>query len=268
MPETSIVFKANDQISGSMKSILGNSQALNKQFEVLQQRVGQLSQKNDAFNKSFSQVSAQALEARKALKEAETAFKKTGDEESRLNFENAKKQYKDLTDAAKSYEDASRDTRKSIRETQEEIRKLGANPGGSGVPAEGGGFLSGIFGSGLGAGLAQSGIIRDLGNSLSGIAGTLIESAVGQPVATALSETLSSTVSSVAAGAIAGVPGMIAGGAIGAFAGALNAGNQIFQQKDEAFKDYVQESTEGQLAQRDADIQSGSAVAGRGTRAA
>ena len=114
MPETSIVFKANDQISGSMKSMLGNSQALSKEFEDLQRKVQQLSQKNDAFNKSFAQVSTQALEAKKALKEAEDAFKKTGTEESRLNFENAKKQLKDLTDAEKSYQDASKDTRKAM----------------------------------------------------------------------------------------------------------------------------------------------------------
>ena len=54
MPETSIVFKANDQISGTMKSMLGNSQALSKQFEDLQRKTQQLSQKNDAFNKSFA----------------------------------------------------------------------------------------------------------------------------------------------------------------------------------------------------------------------
>lgn len=258
MPETSIVFKANDQISGSMKSMLGNSKVLSKEFEDLQRKVQQLSQKNDAFNKSFAQVSTQALEAKKALKEAEDAFKKTGNEESRLNFENAKKQYKDLTDAAKSYEEASKDTRKSIRETQEDIRKLGNSSGGSGAS---GGNSGNDMVSGLGSGLLKAGLIRDLGNSVAGFAGTLIESAVGQPLATFANETLSGAASGAAAGALLGPAGIAAGAAIGGLSGLVNAGNQIYQQKDDAFKSYVQENTESQLTQRDTDIQSGSTVA-------
>lgn len=258
MPESSIVFKANDEISGSMKSMYGNSQALSKQFEELQRKVGQLSQKNDAFNKSFASVSTQAMAAKKSLKEAEAAFKKTGDEENRLNFENAKKQYKDLTDAAKSYEEASRDTRKSIRETQEEIRKLGSNSGGSGAAGAGG---SGDMMSGLGSGLLKAGLIRDLGNSVAGFAGTLIESAVGQPLATIANQTLSGAASGAAAGALLGPAGIAAGAAIGGLSGLVSAGNQVYEKKDDAFKSYVQENTENQLSQRDADIQSGSAVA-------
>ncbi|WP_040663825.1 tape measure protein [Oscillibacter ruminantium] len=258
MPESSIVFKANDEISGSMKSMYGNSQALSKQFEELQRKVGQLSQKNDAFNKSFASVSTQAMAAKKSLKEAEAAFKKTGDEESKLNFENAKKQYKDLTDAAKSYEEASRDTRKSIRETQEEIRKLGSNSGGSGAAGAGG---SGDMMSGLGSGLLKAGLIRDLGNSVAGFAGTLIESAVGQPLATIANSTLSGAASGAAAGALLGPAGIAAGAAIGGLSGLVSAGNQIYEKKDDAFKSYVQENTESQLTQRDADIQAGSAVA-------
>lgn len=258
MPESSIVFKANDEISGSMKSMYGNSQALSKQFEELQRKVGQLSQKNDAFNKSFASVSTQAMAAKKSLKEAEAAFKKTGDEESKLNFENAKKQYKDLTDAAKSYEEASRDTRKSIRETQEEIRKLGSNSGGSGAAGAGG---SGDMMSGLGSGLLKAGLIRDLGNSVAGFAGTLIESAVGQPLATIANQTLSGAASGAAAGALLGPAGIAAGAAIGGLSGLVSAGNQVYEKKDDAFKSYVQENTESQLTQRDADIQAGSAVA-------
>lgn len=258
MAETSIVFKANDQISGSMKSMLGNSQALSKEFEDLQRKVGQLSQKNDAFNKSFAQVSTQALSAKKALKEAEDAFKKNNDEESRLNFENAKKQYKDLTDAAKSYEEASKDTRKAIRETQEDMRKLGDSSGGSG--ASGGGSGEGML-SGLGSGLLKAGLIRDLGNSVAGFAGTLVESSMGQTLGAAVNQTLSGAASGAAAGALLGLPGIAAGAAIGGLSGLVNAGNQVYQQKDDAFKSYVQENTESQLTQRDTDIQSGSAVA-------
>lgn len=258
MAETSIVFKANDQISGSMKSMLGNSQALSKEFEDLQRKVGQLSQKNDAFNKSFAQVSTQALEAKKSLKEAEDAFKKTGNEESRLNFENAKKQYKDLTDAAKSYEEASKDTRKAIRETQDDMRKLGdsSRSGGGLTGSTEGGILSG---DGLGGKLASAGILKMTGDAVSNMAGTMLQSAIGQPMADLASSIASGVATGAAAGALVGLPGV--GALVGGAAGAVNGGVQMFQKKDDAFKNYVQENTESQLTQRDTDIQTGSAVA-------
>lgn len=263
MPETSIVFKANDQISNSMKSMLGNSQALSKQFEDLQRKTQQLSQKNDAFNKSFASVSTQALSAKKALKEAEDAFKKTGDEESRLNFENAKKQYKDLTDAAKSYEEASKDTRKAIRETQEDMRKLGDSSGSSSGSGSGGLFGStggGILsGDGLGGKLATAGILKMAGDAVSNLAGATLQSAIGQPMADLASSVASGVATGAAAGALVGLPGV--GAIAGGVAGAVNGGVQMFQQQDDAFKSYVQENTESQLTQRDTDIQTGSSVA-------
>lgn len=258
MAETSIVFKANDQISGTMRSMLGNSQALNKQFEVLEKRVEQLSKKNDALNKSFASANTQAMEAKKAMKEAETAFRKVGDEESRLNFENATKQYKDLTDAAKAYEAASKSTQKAIQNTQEDMRKM--IDSGS-MTSDSGGFLSKIFGTGLGANLAQAGIFRDLGNSVSAFLGTGIESKFGQPLATALSETLSGAVSGAAAGAIAGGWGIAAGGAIGAVSGMLNAGNQVFQQTDDAFKSYYKDLYDTTAAETDESVTSGRTLA-------
>lgn len=257
-----IVMKINENISDKLKTIASTSQGCSKEMEDLARRTTQLGERYDKLNKQSAQASAAAAEFKKDLDAAKQLMKETGVAAEELDLAHLTEEYKRAADSAKQYQSLANAALRETTNSYEAFRKMemGAFDS-SGVPAEGGGFLSGVFGSGLGAGLAQSGIIRDLGNSLSGIAGTLIESAVGQPVATALSETLSGTVSGVAAGAIAGVPGMIAGGAIGAFAGALNAGNQIFQQKDDAFKAYVQENTEGQLAQRDADIQSGSAVA-------
>ena len=234
MAETSIVFKANDQISGSMKSMLGNSQALSKEFEDLQRKVGQLSQKNDAFNKSFASVSTQALEAKKALKEAEDAFKKTGTEESRLNFENAKKQYKDLTDAAKSYEEASKDTRKSIRETQEDIRKLGnssASSSGSGSEfAAGTDMLSG---------LAKAGLGKMIGDTAQQAAQYYISSAYSSEMGNVLSGALGSAITGAAIGSIIPGVGTAVGGAIGAATGAIGGLVQNLQEQDSYMQSYA-----------------------------
>lgn len=256
MPEVSIVLKAYDQITGPLKTISGSSQALSKQFEEQQRKLQQLGQRYTEFNKSSAEVSAKALTIKKSMDDAAKAFKKTGDEAEKLKFQQLKEEYKDLTDAAKAYDEAAADTRKSMRETQQEMRKLGEADSGGSAGGETGGMLSG-----LGSGLLKAGLIRDMGANLSALAGTLVESAVGQPMATAISGTLSGAASGAAAGAILGVPGMLAGGAIGAISGAINAGNQIFEQKDDAFKSHVQEATEGQISERDRSLAAGSAIA-------
>jgi tape measure domain-containing protein len=234
MAETSIVFKANDQISGSMKSMLGNSQALSKEFEDLQRKVGQLSQKNDAFNKSFASVSTQALEAKKSLKEAEDAFKKTGTEESRLNFENAKKQYKDLTDAAKSYQEASKDTRKAIRETQEDIRKLGdssASSSGSGSEL--------AAGTDMLSGLAKAGLGKMVGDTAQQAAQYYISSAYSSEMGNVLSGALGSAITGAAIGSIIPGVGTAVGGAIGAATGAIGGLVQNAQEEDSYMQAYA-----------------------------
>lgn len=238
MAETSIVFKANDQISSSMKSMLGNSQALSKEFEDLQRKVQQLSQKNDAFNKSFAQVSTQALEAKKSLKEAEDAFKKTSTEESRLNFENAKKQYKDLTDAAKSYEEASKDTRKAMRETQEDIRKLG-NSSASISGGSSGGDSEIAAGTGMLAGLAKAGLGKMIGDTAQQATQYYISSAYSSEMGNVLSGALGSAITGAAIGSIIPGVGTAVGGAIGAATGAISGLVQNLQEQDSYMQDYA-----------------------------
>ena len=62
-----------------------------------------------------------------------------------------------------------------MREAQEDIRKLGDSSGGSRAS---GASSTGDLLSGLGAGLLKAGLIRDLGNSVAGFAGTLVESSM------------------------------------------------------------------------------------------
>lgn len=238
MPSDGIfmVFKAHDYVSGVMKTIASSGKGLSKEYEELERRAQALASGNENLQKKLGKLSKQVIEAKSAMKDAEKQFKATQDEADGVTYAKAVQEYKRLSSEIKEVNDASGVMQRSMRNTAEEMRKLFDE---SGVVDSGsGGFLSTIFGDGLGAGLAQSGIFRELGNSFSTLSGTLIESAVGQPLASALSETLSGTVSGAAAGAIAGIPGMIAGAITGTISGALNAGNAYFEQRDDAFKEY------------------------------
>ena len=63
-------------------------------------------------------------------------------------------------------------------------------------------------------------------------------------------------------GAVLGAPGIAVGAVVGALAGAVSGGAEIFESKDQAFKNYVQEAAEGQLSAQKEAVTSGSSIAG------
>ena len=258
----SIVMKLNDDVTGPMKSIASTSQGVSKEFEELERKTKHLGQRYADFNKKSSQTYAEALSIKKAMGEAAKAFKKTGDEADKVRFEQLREEYQALTDSAKGYASEAKNTQKAMQEQYDAMRKLGSSGGGdSSVGDSSGGFLTSVFGKGLGGGLAASGVLQEIGSSLTEAASGLLESSVGQPLATMLDSTLSSAFSGAAAGAIAGPIGAAVGAVGGGIAGAISGGTQIFQQKDKAFKSYVQEAAEEQLQAQSDDISRGSTIA-------
>ena len=252
----SIVMKMTEDITGNLKSIASTSKGVSKEFELLQRQSQQLGQRYEDLNKKAASTSAHALSVQKAMKEAEKAFKKTGDEADKVRFEKLREQYTQLTDAAKGYTTAAKETIKDMNGIAQTARKLGGE-------GEQSSFFSKLLNDDIRNNLMNSGLIREIGSSLSGFASTKIASAIGQPVATEIGETVSGTISGISAGAIAGLPGMILGGVIGAGTGYLNGKTKTFQAEDAAFKSYVQEAYEGQLTEMDAARESGSDIAGR-----
>lgn len=233
----SIVMKMNEDISAQLKTIASTSKGVSKEFEQMQQKTQALAVRYDAFNKKSAEVSAQALAVKKQMDEASKAFRKTGDEADRVRFERLREEYSSLTDSAKNYSEAAKSTMKDIKNVQEAMRKAdGAAPGRSDT-------------TGLGSALRNSGLIKELSGSVSNAAGVLIESAIGQPMAAMASEIVSGALSGAAAGALAGsavLPGIgtLAGAGIGAVSGLLSGGTQIYQQRDDAFKEYYKSLVE------------------------
>lgn len=110
--------------------------------------------------------------------------------------------------------------------------------------------------------LAEAGAVQMVGDAVTDIANTFVSSAYGATGSTLFSSALSGATSGAAIGTaiapgIGTAVGALAGGAIGLIQG----GTQVYEQKDEAFKSYVQESTENALAQQAELLSSGSAIA-------
>ena len=62
-------------------------------------------------------------------------------------------------------------------------------------------------------------------------------------------------------GSVAGLPGFAIGAAAGGILGAVSGGLAIQEQRDDAFKSYVQEAYENQMSAQEASLTSGSALA-------
>ncbi|OUP57685.1 tape measure protein [Butyricicoccus pullicaecorum] len=110
--------------------------------------------------------------------------------------------------------------------------------------------------------LAEAGAVQMVGDAVTDIANTFVSSAYGSTGSTLFSSALSGATSGAAIGtAIAPGVGTAVGALAGGVIGLAQGGTQVFEQKDEAFKSYVQESTENALARQDEMLSTGSAIA-------
>lgn len=110
--------------------------------------------------------------------------------------------------------------------------------------------------------LAEAGAVQMVGDAVTDIANTFVASAYGSTGSTMFSSALSGATSGAAIGtAIAPGVGTAVGALAGGAIGLLQGGTQIFQEKDEAFKSYVQESTENALAKQAQMLNTGTVIA-------
>lgn len=110
--------------------------------------------------------------------------------------------------------------------------------------------------------LAEAGAVQMVGDAVTDIANTFVSSAYGTTGSTLFSSALSGATSGAAIGtAIAPGVGTAVGALAGGAIGLIQGGTQVFEQKDEAFKSYVQESTENALAKQAEMLSTGSAIA-------
>jgi len=217
---------------------------LNKDIDALQSKLDRLGK-----NKVALQLDAQ--KARSELQALQKQFSATGKESDGLkvelaqaNYDNIQRNLRLVTSEARSVEKQMASTAGAVRRTENSM---------------GGGFSS------MNSALAAAGAGQMIGQLFQQGANAAVTSMGGSAAGTVFSSALSSAFSGAAMGSmmgeIFGLPGAavgaLAGGALGAASGSL----QVFEQRDSAFKSYVQEAVEDQIAARESDISSGSSIA-------
>ncbi|MEA4955752.1 MAG: tape measure protein [Pseudoflavonifractor sp.] len=242
MPEASIVITVTDRYSNAVKSMASVTRNFSKDAEQMERTLSKL-------QKNRYDLKVKTKEARSELKALEKQYVATGDGADRLKVEMAQAKFTTAQQNLSLVTKGAAAAQRQMEKTGGAFRKLDTSAGGSfGIK----GTLSNVA-VGMKPMIAQA--AQQVGN-------TVIQSAFGSSGGTVISSAISSAIAGGKIGSMTGTPigtaiGTVIGGAVGLATGA----SQVFSQKDDAFKSYVQTAVEGEISQRESDITSGSSIA-------
>mgnify|MGYP000886572458 CR=1 FL=1 len=222
MPEASILVTLRDQYSPGVQTMRSANSGFGKSLEETRQKAQAYETRLAALVKQQGQLQVELVDAKKALKEAETAYKATGDAADADALASAKEKYEALNTVIKETAQASKDTQNALRELEGQNSRMSRQSGGSSMLSA----------------LGQAGILAMAGNTAGQWANTLVGSAFGGNAGSLFSSALSGAASGAALGSLTGPIGTAVGAAIGGAIGLATGGNQIYEARDEAFRSY------------------------------
>ncbi len=298
--DVSISLTAKDKVSAILKQVSKASYSTATEIDKLQDSLDTLSAAKVDLKTNLVQVQQEAAEARKEFRKLGDSVSEQNYKDKLSELEHLEQQYyavsqsikiveKQQSALASSSHKKSSDTRKQeLSELEKlELQYYALSEGINTVEADEialAGTRSKIYNrttdgsnafstiGSIGSALATAGFGQMLSGSLSGAAGAFLGSYFGTSNGSAVESILSSALSGASMGAAAGsmiggpgigtAVGAAAGTLIGAVSGGIEAATQKFTEKDEAFKSYVQEQTEGALEAQSAALTSGSSIAG------
>ena len=251
--EVGIVMTLYDRVSPTLKDLSKNTKAFDKDLDDLEQSL-------KTFDKNQQGLVSRSAELKKALEganqrvtDARKEYRKLKDETSKGALDEAIEEQQRLKQALDETSIAIKENNQNYKALLASARTAAAEASKAENKAEGGMLRQ----------LRTAGLFSLAGDAVSQLGGVLVESALGQPMASFVGSTLSGAASGAAIGSVLGPTGTLLGAAVGAASGVANGFGQVYQAQDEAFKSYVQESVEGQLEEMESVRTSGSATAGQ-----
>ena len=251
MPDVSIAVSVRNNASRE----LGN---ISRSAETLENDIESLGRELDTLRNRRVSVRMDLDDARRELREARNAF--DGTEESIQRLQNAYLNVDNLTDQLRDVSQAARNAQRDLAAADDELSRSRAGGGiASGVDIDDG--VNGSTNS-LISRLGEAGVWSYAGDILSNTSQTLVSSAYGSNAGTMFGSVISGATSGAAIGSmVAPGVGTAIGAGLGAVGGVITGATQIFEEKDDAFKGYVQDRTETLLAAEQQSIENGSSIA-------
>lgn len=244
LPDVSIVIKSTDRFSDAIKTMSKSSKAFSKDMDGMQSKL-------NALNKTKATLKVDVDKAKSELKTAEKQFAATGDvvdqlvlQSKQLTFEEARRNLALVSKEAANVEKQMLKTGHAFSKT-ENTASGGWASAKSAVSAIAAGGIANMFG--------------DLAKSL---ASSTVSSAYGSSVGSIFSSAISSLASGAAIGSmvapgIGTIVGALAGGVLGAASGGLS----VWENKDSAFKSYVQDAYDTVTQEQSSSLTTGSMIA-------
>ena len=245
--DVSIVFKASDKLSDSLRQMRKGVKSLEtdvEHYKKLQQRVFE----------EKAQVKLDITQAKQNMKELEKAVR-NGSEGARDAFLEQQTALESLNDEYKRLSNLQSEVLRGEKEIQTTMSRNSNANAGSGVGA-------GLIGAaGMMKSLAKAGLGSMLGGAAGDLLGNMTSSAFGSTIGGAVGSIGGNALSGAAMGSIAGPIGTAVGTAVGGLTGAMQALNNKQQQADDLFRNEVQSLYNTTTAEMQDKISNGSAYA-------
>lgn len=251
MPDVSIAVSVRNNASRELGNISRSAETLENDIEALGREL-------DSLRNRRVSVRMDLDDARRELREARNAF--DGTEESIQRLQNAYLNVDNITEQLRDVSQAARNAQRDLASADDELsrsRAGGGVAGGVDIGSESTGSTSSLISR-----LGEAGAWAYAGDILSNTSQAVVSSAYGSNAGTMFGSVVSGATSGAAIGSIV-APGIgtAVGAGLGAIGGVITGGTQIFQEKDDAFKGYVQDRTETLLAAEQQSIENGSSIA-------
>lgn len=245
--DVSIVFKASDKLSDSLRQMRKGVKSLEtdvEHYKKLQQRVFE----------EKAQVKLDITQAKQNMKELEKAVR-NGSEGARDAFLEQQTALESLNDEYKRLSNLQSEVLRGEKEIQTTMSRNSNANAGSGVGAG----LSGA--AGMMKSLAKAGLGSMLGGAVGDLMGGMATSAFGSTVGGAIGGIGGNALSGAAIGSIAGPIGAAVGAAVGGLTGAIKSLSDHQNQMDGLYRQEVQSLYNDSITDMENRISNGSSIA-------
>lgn len=251
--DASIALSLKDNVSAALIDMRSGMSTVRADVSKLQDELTKLSNQKVSLKMDVTQARQEANLARKAYEELGDSVDEATRAAAKADWTQAETKLESLRQQYDSVSRQVRQTTKDIESATTSVAKLDNRASSSMAAGSGDSLLSA---------LATAGITSLAGDVGAQFLGTIVSSAAGSEAGSLLDGALSGAAVGAGLGTVLGGPvGTAMGAGIGAVVGTVGSASQVYQARDDAFKDFYGSVYDTQSAAVTSQAESGSATA-------
>lgn len=247
MADVSIMITGKDNLSSVLKKLSETTNNYKKDLNGLDDRL-------QVLTKTQGNLAAELTESKKALSDAQKAFRATGDEADKMRVAMEQTKVEGIKQKMRAVSAEMKSTERDMQSLTSSASKMDTQLSQVGTTTAKG--LSDTMSA-----LAKAGLFGMVGNAAGGLAGTLVTSSLGTSAGSMVNSVVSGAATGAAIGSVVPGLGTAVGGLIGAITGALSGLTEEQQRRDAAFQTVVQDTYNEVTTAQQEQLSSGSEIA-------